>query len=76
MHERCLINYNYVGAGAYAGSAYCVHRGKYSEILQKMVYPGNRCFLQESDGLRLDEDNFPVKKVEKSSPPQMKTMES
>ena len=34
-----------VGAGAYAGCTYCTHVGTYTNILQKVVYPGNRRFL-------------------------------
>jgi len=46
--NRCFA----VGAGAYAGCAYCTHVGLYSKILQKMVYPGNRRFMPQNDRQR------------------------
>ena len=65
---------HYIGAGAYAACAYCTHLGEYSKILQKMIYTGNRCFLQPDDSLRLDNHNFPSKSKNKFSPPNIKTM--
>ncbi len=63
----------YIGAGAYAGCAYCTHLGEYSKPLTKMVYPGNRCFLSMGDPLRQDAQSFPKKEVDLVQPPQLKT---
>lgn len=38
-----------------------------------MVYPRNRCFLQEDDTLRLDEHNLPDRKKDLSISPELKT---
>lgn len=65
----------HAGAGAYAGCTYCTHKGEYSKILQKMIYPGNRCFLQQDDDLRHDFRSFPQQGTDLASPPKMKTME-
>lgn len=65
----------YIGAGGYAGCAYCTHLGEHSNILQKMVYPGNRCFLKKDDDLRNDTSNYPSKSIDSSSPPKLKTTE-
>lgn len=62
-----------VGAGAYAGCAYCTHTGEYCHKLQKMVYPGNLRFLSECDTLRLDKQNFPDKNEDNSESPEIKT---
>ena len=52
-------------------SAYCTHTGKYCHSLQKMIYPGNRCFLQADNMLRLDEQNFPHQNVDNSESPEI-----
>lgn len=64
-----------LGAGGYAGCAYCTHLGEHSSVLQKMVYPGNRCFLKEDDDLRDDTTNYPSKSDNLFSPPELKTTE-
>ena len=38
-----------------------------------LIYPGNRCFLQADDMLRLDEQNFPHQNVDNSESPEIKT---
>lgn len=63
-----------LGAGAYAGCAYCCIRGQYSKELQKMVYLDHRSFLPSIDQLRIDHKGFPANKVANESP-QAKTME-
>ena len=63
-----------VGAGAYAGCAYCCIRGEYSKVLQKMVYLQHRAFLPAIDHLRTTHRNFPSKTVP-AHPPTLKTME-
>lgn len=68
------INF-YVGANSYAGCVYCTHIGEYSNILQKIVYPRNRCFLERDNPLRKDKRNFPHKVVDRNDPPEMKSME-
>lgn len=68
-----LISYIIIGAGAYAGCAYCLHRGEHSKILQKIIYPGNRYFLQKNDVLRDDSTNFPQKIPDSNGPPSLKT---
>ena len=70
-----MYNYTSIGAGAYAGCAYCTHKGEYSKALQKMIYPGNRLFLNVDDNLRHDVRNFPVKKKVNKSSPMIKTMD-
>ena len=65
----------YAGAGAYAGCTYCTHIGEHSKTLQKIIYPGNRSFLNKDDNLRLDASNFPEKGVDLADPPEIKTME-
>ena len=67
------INWIILGAGGYAGCAYCTHLGEYSNILQKIVYPGNRRFLEKDDDLRDDTTNYPSKFDDFSSPPELKT---
>lgn len=62
-----------VGAGAYAGCAYCTHVGTYSNILQKMVYPGNRRFLPLDDVQRTDSKNYPSQATDTALPPVIKT---
>lgn len=64
-----------VGAGAYAGCAYCTHVGTYSNILQKMVYPGNRRFLPLDDVQCTDSKNYPSQATDTALPPVIKTME-
>lgn len=66
----CII---YVGAGAYAGCAYCTQTGERSQILQKVIYPGSRRFLPNEDPLRDDSNNFPDKAQDKSASPDIKT---
>lgn len=44
--------YVYVGAGAYAGCAYCTIKGEYAKELNKMVYLNHRSFLPKDDLLR------------------------
>ena len=70
-----MYNDTSIGAGAYAGCAYCTHKGEYSKAFQKMIYPGNRLFLNVDDNLRHDVRNFPVKKKVNKSSPMIKTMD-
>ena len=70
MHFVCVV----LGAGAYAGCAYCCIQGQYSKELQKMVYLDHRSFLPSIDRLRTDHKGFPTKEVA-DKPPQAKTME-
>ena len=63
-----------LGAGAYAGCAYCCIQGQHSKKLQKMVYLEHRSFLPSIDHLRVNHRGFPAKKVS-VEPPQAKTME-
>lgn len=63
---------SYVGAGAYAGCAYCCVQGEYSQSLQKMVYLQHRSFLPSVDLLRLNHKNFPTKII--TEKPTAKTM--
>ena len=60
-----------VGAGAYAGCAYCCLQGEYSKVLKKMVYLEHRSFLPSIDSLRV---NFPTSTVP-DDPPLPKTMD-
>ena len=69
-----FASFHYIGAGAYAGCAYCCIQGQYSKELQKMVYLDHRSFLPGIDCLRTNHKNFPSKKVA-DKPPQAKTME-
>ena len=62
-----------IGAGAYAGCVYCEHRGEYSTILDKMVYPGNRLFLESDDSYRDKRIGFPSGSVEHTQQPKLKT---
>ena len=64
-----------IGAGAYAGYAYCTHVGTYANTLQKMVYPGNRRFLPLDDVQRTDRKNYPRQATDITLPPVIKTME-
>ena len=73
-HDLEFFAHICIGAGAYSGCTYCTHKGKYSKVLQKVIYPGNRSFLPENDGLRHD-TNFPGHMAETANPPDMKTME-
>ena len=59
-----------VGAGAYAGCAFCTH----SKILQKIVYPGNRRFLPPNDVQRTNCSSYPSQAVDANAPPEIKTM--
>lgn len=72
---KILLILYYVGAGAYSGCTYCTQKGEYCKSLQKIVYLGNRCFLEENDVLRTDTTKFPAKKKISSPPPEMKTTE-
>jgi hypothetical protein len=63
-----------LGAGAYAGCAYCCIQGEYSKELQKMIYLDHRSFLPSIDHLRINHKGFPSKEVA-DKPPQAKTME-
>jgi hypothetical protein len=75
IHYRKELYHSHItGAGAYAGCAYCLHHGEYSKILQKIIYPGNRCFLQEDDILRNDSVNFPIKFPDNNDPPVLKQL--
>ena len=80
LHARtCRLDHNVIhfvmlGAGAYAGCAYCCIRGEYSKELQKMVYLDHRSFLPSIDCLRTDHKGFSTKEVA-DKPPQAKTME-
>ena len=38
-----------IGAGAYAGCAYCTIKGEYAKELNKMVYLKHRSFLPHDD---------------------------
>ena len=64
-----------VGAGAYAGCAYCTHVGVYSKTLKKMVYPGNRRFLPQNDRQRTNVRSYPSQAADARPPPQIKTMQ-
>ena len=68
------LSSNYIGAGAYAGCAYCCMKGEYSKNLQKMVYLDHRSFLPHIDCLRTTHKNFPSKSVS-DHPPSPKTMD-
>ena len=64
-----------VGAGAYAGCAYCCVKGYYCHNLKKMVYLDHRSFLPTIDTLRSDRKHFPSKTAVPLLPPRPKTME-
>ena len=68
------VYYTHIGAGAYAGCAYCTHLGTWSKPLTKVVYPGNRRFLKSDDSLRSDRRNFPKKDINNDQPPKLKTI--
>ena len=73
VHELSYCNLVHVGAGAYAGCAYCTMTGEYSNVLDKMIYPDHRRFLSPGDVLRRDDINFPMKVKHFTQPPLLKT---
>lgn len=62
-----------IGAGAYAGCSYCMMIGKYSNALDKMIYPDHRRFLSPDSNFRCDKDNFSNKGTNYLLPPLLKT---
>lgn len=70
---NCFLTF-IIGAGAYAGCAYCTNVGEYSSTLGKMVYLKHRSFLPEDDELRLAHSGYPNRK-EKLDYPELKTTE-
>ena len=49
--------------------------GQYSHILQKMVYPGNRRFLDPDHPIRKESAGFPDQSSDLTPPPILKTLE-
>lgn len=62
------------GAGAHAGCAYCTQIGEYAKCLQKVIYPGNRCYLPKNDILRYDKQSLSKQGTDFRPPPDTKTM--
>lgn len=57
-----------LGAGAYAGCAYCTTKGEYAKELNKMVYLKHRSFLPHDYLLRSSDSGFPNKKDKLAAP--------
>ncbi len=65
--------FHMTGTGSYRGCAWCQMKGTYCSHLKKIIYLGNRRYLERDSEMRNDTFNFPEKATElRAEPPARK----
>lgn len=65
--------FHMTGTGSYRGCAWCQMKGTYCSHLKKIIYLGNRRYLERDSEMRNDTINFPEKTTEhRAEPPARK----